>query len=513
MFLMSSLVILGLLLANFLCSVFLFNIGIYVALWTFLIAIVVVSIFAFFVYKYKNIPMKNTLSCLKALQERQFSVVKSNLNLPDEFAACINDIAAQLKKEHALATGLWQGIPMAYLMVDTKERAISTNQATLDMLEIDGTVSGALGKTLAELFYNDPGRETAVGKSMKNGEVFANLEVTITGHKGRKTHVLANVFPMYDEDKVCIGGLCLYADITRLKKAELEVVAKNEKLARASGRLKDTAVVILQHTTELSSVIEQSDRNAGEAAGMLSSTATAMNEMNATVQDITRNAGEAAKSSEETREKAQSGADIVEQSMTGIQGVREISQQLKEDMGALNAHAQNITQIMAVISDIADQTNLLALNAAIEAARAGEAGRGFAVVADEVRKLAEKTMASTTDVGRAIDEIQRSTEKSMASMDHALEQVSEATDLAGQSGEALKEIQRTVDSTASQINGIAAACEQQSEGSREITKSIQEADARVRQSAEAMSSITQAVSDLAGQARGLTELIRDLEDR
>ena len=109
-------------------------------------------------------------------------------------------------------------------------------------------------------------------------------------------------------------------------------------------------------------------------------------------------------------------------------------------MAELDDHAKAISQIMGVISDIADQTNLLALNAAIEAARAGEAGRGFAVVADEVRKLAEKTMSSTTDVGNAITAIQHSAGQSIQQVEKAVGNVEEATDFSNRSGEALKEI-------------------------------------------------------------------------
>lgn len=143
-------------------------------------------------------------------------------------------VLRELKFERGLARGVFQGLPMPYLLVDVQERATGTNQACLDMLQIDDDVENCLGKTLAELFYNDPGRETAVGKSIRNGEQFRNLDILITGHKGRGVNVLANIFPIYDEDKICIGGLCLYVDMTALKRAETIIKDKNERMAVAA---------------------------------------------------------------------------------------------------------------------------------------------------------------------------------------------------------------------------------------------------------------------------------------
>lgn len=175
---------------------------------------------------------------------------------------------------------------MPYLLVDVQERATGTNQACLDMLQIDDDVENCLGKTLAELFYNDPGRETAVGKSIRNGEQFRNLDILITGHKGRGVNVLANIFPIYDEDKICIGGLCLYVDMTALKRAETIIKDKNERMAVAADAL-ETAVDSLAGIAEgLSQGIRQSDRGAAHSAERLSEAATAMNQMNATVQEV-----------------------------------------------------------------------------------------------------------------------------------------------------------------------------------------------------------------------------------
>ena len=283
-----------------------------------------------------------------------------------------------------------------------------------------------------------------------------------------------------------------------------EARGKTEAMLAAADKLEQVGSVVSSASTQLSAQIEQSDRGAAESATRLSEAATAMNEMNATVQEVARNAGAASTASAETKQKAEAGAQVVKKAVRGIEDVHRMSLALKEDMVQLNGHAQDISRIMAVISDIADQTNLLALNAAIEAARAGDAGRGFAVVADEVRKLAEKTMASTQDVGNAIKAIQESTAKSMEGVERSVARIGEATELAGQSGSALEEIVATVEATADQVNAIATASE-------EINQSIVQVNDMSRQTAEAMAEAAKAVSGLAAQAQTLTELIRELK--
>jgi len=179
-------------------------------------------------------------------------------------------------------------------------------------------------------------------------------------------------------------------------------------------------------------------------------------------------------------------------------------------MATLGKQAEGIGQIMAVISDIADQTNLLALNAAIEAARAGEAGRGFAVVADEVRKLAEKTMTATKEVGDAITGIQTGTRKNMDNVDRSVAAIGEATALANQSGGSLNAIVTLVEQTSDQVRSIAAASEQQSAASDEINRSIEEVSVISNETADAMAQGAQAVAELAKQSQELKALIAEM---
>ncbi|MCR5814302.1 MAG: chemotaxis protein [Desulfovibrio sp.] len=293
--------------------------------------------------------------------------------------------------------------------------------------------------------------------------------------------------------------------------ARLAESAKREGMLVAAEKLEGMVAGISAAATELSAQIEESDRGAVESSERLAQAATAMNEMNATVQEVAHNASQAAKVSGETRTNAEDGQKILSNAMSSINLVQKVSMELKEDMGTLHGHTQNISQIMNVISDIADQTNLLALNAAIEAARAGEAGRGFAVVADEVRKLAEKTMASTNDVSHAITAIQDSAQQSVNRMEEALKDVEEATSLAKQSGAALTQIVRHVEETADQVRAIATASEEQSAASDEINRSITTVNEMSAQTTQAMNEASKAISELAQQTERLSALIEEMK--
>jgi methyl-accepting chemotaxis protein len=179
-------------------------------------------------------------------------------------------------------------------------------------------------------------------------------------------------------------------------------------------------------------------------------------------------------------------------------------------MQELGSQAQSIGGVMNVISDIADQTNLLALNAAIEAARAGEAGRGFAVVGDEVRKLAEKTMSATQEVGANITAIQQSARTNINEVGAAAKAVTEATELANTSGQALTEIVTLASANSSVVASIATAAEEQSATSEEINRAIEEISRIVVDTANGMVQSSAAVQELSQMAQELNTVMAGL---
>jgi len=306
---------------------------------------------------------------------------------------------------------------------------------------------------------------------------------------------------------------CAEAARAEAEKAQsMAEAAKREGMLEAAENLGLVIESIIAASGELESQVEHVRDGADHQRDRLREVVEAIAQMTATVLDVAKNASRAAQSAEDTKAKASAGSTVVEESMRSIDRVNAVSSNLKEAMAALGDQTQAIGRVMSVISDIADQTNLLALNAAIEAARAGEAGRGFAVVADEVRKLAEKTMTATKEVGQAVISIQQSVAGNIHNVDQAAAAVSEATGLAGKSGDVLREILGLAEASAREVAGIAAAAEQQSAAAEQISKAMNEVSEVVETTSSGMHESAQAVHALADLSGDMDQIIVKLRN-
>ena len=208
-------------------------------------------------------------------------------------------------------------------------------------------------------------------------------------------------------------------------------------------------------------------------ANQIDQIATAAEEMSQTITDIAKNASVASETSSDAMKIAEEGKQVADGAVSTVNKVYNSTLELAGMVKKLNQRVNEIGGIVTLIKDIADQTNLLALNAAIEAARAGEQGRGFAVVADEVRKLAEKTIKATVEISEKINAVQQESQQTMKSMDIASSQVTQATEYIKEVGESLKHIVEYVEKIRDQIMQIATAVDEQSATSEEVARNVE----------------------------------------
>ena len=289
--------------------------------------------------------------------------------------------------------------------------------------------------------------------------------------------------------------------------------ARKEGMLNAATQISTIVQTLTAAIEHFSQQITQAREGSATQASRITETAAAMEQMNTSVADVAHNADAGAEAAQETRKKAEQGRETVNRCAASINNVRDHAAALKGDMEALAQHASSIGEIMGVISDIADQTNLLALNAAIEAARAGEAGRGFAVVADEVRKLAEKTMSSAGTVHTAVTSIQQSTRTSVEQMEVSMKLVEESTELAEASDAALVDIVTTIGRAVDQVKAIADASEQQSSSSTAITQNIQHVSDIAEGNAQAMLDAANSLLEVMEQVQILRDLVDELIEK
>ena len=227
-----------------------------------------------------------------------------------------------------------------------------------------------------------------------------------------------------------------------------------------------------------------------------SNAASSIDNLNLAVKEIAQKTRDVVTSANEASTMAHEGQVIVNKAVTGIQVVATTVSQSATLMASLGQRSDQIGEIVNVIKDIADQTNLLALNAAIEAARAGEQGRGFAVVADEVRKLAERTAAATAEISQMISAIQTETASAVITMEKGSNEVNEGVALANQAGQSLQKINTSVQQVVQMIEQISEATRSQSETTDEITKRVDHIAEMARENTDSVHETTVASRDL-----------------
>jgi len=250
----------------------------------------------------------------------------------------------------------------------------------------------------------------------------------------------------------------------------LKVMQRN--LRTTIEQISGSATQLASAAEELSAVTEESSRGLQQQNNEIEQAATAVNEMTAAVEEVARNAVSTSEASKQSNHTARQGRDRVVETVTAIQAMTQDVQTTSNLVEGLAAQGRDIGKVLDVIRSIAEQTNLLALNAAIEAARAGEAGRGFAVVADEVRALAHRTAQSTQEIEQMVAGIQNGTGQAVQSMALNTNRTQSTLELARAAGEALEQITEAI----SQINErnlvIASASEEQAQVSREVDRNL-----------------------------------------
>ncbi|WOE80126.1 methyl-accepting chemotaxis protein [Pseudomonas protegens] len=250
------------------------------------------------------------------------------------------------------------------------------------------------------------------------------------------------------------------------------MVTMQEKLRDTLLRISGSASQLASAAEELNSVTDEGARGLAQQNNEIEQAATAVNEMTSAVEEVARNAVSTSEASQSATQSAEDGRDRVQETVSAIERMTGDVQDTANLIGELANESRDIGKVLDVIRGLADQTNLLALNAAIEAARAGEAGRGFAVVADEVRALAHRTQQSTSEIERMIGSIQSGTEHAVESMRNSTERADSTLNIARSAGQSLD----TINSAINEINErnlvIASAAEEQAQVAREVDRNL-----------------------------------------
>ncbi|MCU7650547.1 methyl-accepting chemotaxis protein [Pseudomonas aestus] len=287
-------------------------------------------------------------------------------------------------------------------------------------------------------------------------------------------------------------------------------IAFNRFVERIHGSIREVSSAT-EHVNEVAlrvvSASNSSMLNSDEQASRTNSVAAAINQLGAAAQEIARNAAQASQQASDARNLAEDGQQVVDRSIQAMNQLSDMISASSNNIETLNSKTVNIGQILEVITSISQQTNLLALNAAIEAARAGEAGRGFAVVADEVRNLAHRTQESAQQVQTMIEELQVGARESVSTMSNSQRHSQDSVEIANQAGERLNSVTQRIGEIDGMNQSVATATEEQTSVVESINMDITEINTLNQEGVENLQATLRACSDLEQQATRLKHLV------
>ncbi len=446
-----------------------------------------------------------TTNWMASLATRRQDAVNTFTNDTREAVTEVQSVLAELKEHSSDRT---------QQVADETYAAADTSVSVMLWLGLSNLLLGALAAYYITRSITQPiSQITVAAEGISHGDI--NQSLTVRG-KDEVAALATSFRQLIDYIRNLAGAAQSIAEndltVTVEPKSKNDVLGQSFKVmaTNLTGMIRQvrwSAQDLVSAATEIASAAEQTSRGASDQAGQVSQVSTAIEEMTATILESSKNTADATDASRGASETAGTGGEIVRETITGMQTIASVVSDSAESIGKLAGAADQIGEIIGVINDIADQTNLLALNAAIEAARAGEQGRGFAVVADEVRKLAERTGKATGEIADMIKGIQVRTEEAVGAMESGVQEVDKGRHLADQAGDSLNEVVSMSQRVMDMIRQIAVGSEQQSAAAEEISKNVERIAVITSESASGAGQSAAAAEQLNRNAEALKVMV------